>query len=272
MSCSQRSEWADRLEITERQSNSNKHRLHPCRTPPQMPTYFFFTLSTRISAVACCWASFFFLLNYLLHSLTLWSRKRNSTKHFQKEKKKKMGENEIPLFDHGLDSRWTVNNKLSAQRTSPGRSIPFSWDHALHDLSAVAEPSTVVRFLEIPHKFSTITAALSDLPIFFQHSCTRGCWNPEPEGQQKPFANRSGHLPFSSLQFFLVYLQNAAWFCKSSQGGRLHHTELHQNFIPPAKQYARDGNSPFIRLRPVQPANCQINSHLGCFQTEQRSG
>lgn len=45
---------------------------------------------------------FFFLLNYLLHSLTLWSRKRNSTKHFQKEKKRKWGRTRF----HSLTTDW----------------------------------------------------------------------------------------------------------------------------------------------------------------------
>lgn len=127
---------------------------------------------------SCLLLSFFFPpeLSFTFFDPMISQTELNQT--LSERKKKKMGENEIPLFDHRLDSRWTVNNKLSAQRTSPGSSIPFSWDRALHDLSAVAEPSTVVRFLEIPHKFSTIMTALSDLPIFFQHSCTRGCWNP----------------------------------------------------------------------------------------------
>lgn len=127
---------------------------------------------------SCQLLSFFFPLNYLLHSLTLWSRKRNSTKHFQKEKKRKW---ERTRFD-SLTTDWTHAEPWITSFQHSGRLQVGAFHLAEvmppHDLSAVAEPSTVVRFLEIPHKFSTIMIALSDLPIFFQHSCTRGCWKP----------------------------------------------------------------------------------------------
>lgn len=115
-----------------------------------------------------CKQFFYTLLNYLLHSLNLWPRKRNS-KQLQEGRKRKWGERDLTLWPQTGLARWTVNNKLSAQQTScehcassAGTSNPFSWGHDLYDLSAVAELKT---------------AALSDLPNSCQHSCTRGRWS-----------------------------------------------------------------------------------------------